>query len=465
MVKKLLLLFIIQISVAYGVGNKTDAMCVSKSDLKNGIFIKTNLSKTKPYQYEPFIYTIKLYSKHAANNIQLEPLNIEDSYVKSIEFNKVYTEQKNGIVFNVAECSYMITPLSANMVTIPSLKISGISLLNKYQTVGGFFQSEYEQPKSQVDLDQKEFVLKSEEFKIEVLPPVGEVSPWIPAKRLSVSENLEMKQYKIGESITRVITINAEGIRSNQLPDISKNLPNSDDYKIYAEAPKADENIKNGKITSSKEYTYSIISQKTGKIILPSVEIKWWDVNNSKFVNSTIPARSIEIKGVANAANLKPTNESPSLASESENWQGKYIYILFLVGVIASISFIYALYKIYLHKYSKNNVMDSRQLEQISTIKEYLKFLQAYSYNNFNTPINSSLAIVFTTLKNNSPEPNQALLDHMQKMLEDALYGNKHIDTKQIAKKCNQLLLMIKVKRPRKKIKKPNDLPNLNPDV
>ncbi|MDA9163782.1 BatD family protein, partial [Rickettsiaceae bacterium] len=430
------------------------------------------VSNANPYKYEPFIYTVKLYSKRAAQNIRLEPLAIEGISVKQININKVTLEKYKGSDINSVESSYLITPLNDKPIIIPPLQVTGNYLEVQNQRFAGFISNDYSEYKPAEAEKLVEFSLNSEGVEVKVLPPVDSVTPWIPAKHLAITETIEASEYKVGEAIIRSVTIKAKGIRSNQLPDIFDDLVNNENYKIYSETPELHDGINNNKITSSKKIRYTIIPQKPGNVALPTASIKWWNVDKLKFVISELDSKIINIKAPDGYISAEQITESKQdvdalLPNEevkiifTEKLSNFLLYTLYMSIVLGVIYLFYS-------RVGKIDVFVKvkprtglNALKQAGTIEEIVLCLKKYAHYKFNLPLNASLDKIFITFKFHNSKLT-VKYDELQKRLESKLYSDKQIDIEQLKKELALLLRTKSKKQTHRKIKKRDSLPALN---
>jgi hypothetical protein len=119
---------------------------------------------------------------------------------------------------------------------------------------------------------------------------------WLPAKLLTLSEKWSdtSPQFRVGEPVTRSITLNARGLSGEQLPPITANLV-SDDFKFYPDQPdiKSDSNDQ-GKLGTRIE-SMAIVPTRAGQLTLPAIEVYWWDTRNDKLQVATLPAKTVTV--------------------------------------------------------------------------------------------------------------------------------------------------------------------------
>ncbi len=472
--------------------------------------LSAHVNKTDPYKSETIIYTVRLISQESLTNIQLGEPSIKGAIVKALGKPKIYQEMKNGSARNVLEAKYSITPLKPGLLTIPSFIIQGarvvqdkspfdsffghegdpFGLLQRFESMGGFgFEK----------LDP--FSLASDEIALDVKSPPADVSPWLPATSLKISESIkDLQSAKVGEPLTRTFTIVGEGIAANQLPNLKEQQGLGNNFKIYADKPLTEESFKKDTITSWREEVYTLIPQHSGTLVLPEISIAWWDVKASKIAYAKIPERTLEVAPgdhQAPPSSLMPPqlnehgtskqieeNIPPPLASKTSQ-TGTPSYTIFyaiigallitIVGVILwAIKLKRGLSKFERENERKDPILESKKAEklpskgimrkppEIKNAKELYLFLQTYGHSHWNTPINAPLDSLFSAALKHCPTLSQEDIDYVVKSLNDALYADKTINLEEVKTRCMAILTSTKGK-PLKLRDKIKNLPNLNP--
>ncbi len=92
----------------------------------------------------------------------------------------------------------------------------------------------------------------------------------------------------------RKITLLAEGVVGSQLPNLEAQQ-NHEDFGVYADKPAMGEDVdgKTGAIIGWRKESYSLIPRKAGRLFLPAVKVKWWDVVNNKIATTEMPGRKV----------------------------------------------------------------------------------------------------------------------------------------------------------------------------
>ena len=261
-----------------------------------GVDLTVILSNDKPYKNEPFIYTAKLTSQRTVANLQLQKPELEDAIVEPLGEPKVYDKVDKGMRVDVMEFSFLITPLKAGPLKIPSVTLQGGIPIKRRGYGGSLFDNTFDPISIMQGFDRLEpFTLRAEEKNLEVRPAA--MTPWLPARSLKIEEIWDPSQVlQEGEPLTRSFKIIAEGIKSSQLPSLNDCQFNGNLFKIYADTPQTGDEVKSGQIKSWRKEQYTLIPQDSGDLTLPEIAVTWWDVVNEEKRITRIPARTLHIK-------------------------------------------------------------------------------------------------------------------------------------------------------------------------
>ncbi len=288
-----------------------------------------SVSNLSPYKNEPFTYRAYLSSKLPLYNVQTQKIQVEDAIVELLEEPKLEEKVIDGILLNVVEFSYLITPLKAGSLTISPIAIQGaIPQRRKGQEHNNLFFM------MQGFNELKPFTLMTKEIEIDIQPAIPEVSPWLPAKALTLEEEWRDNQtLRVGEPFSRTILIKAEGLKASQLPHLEEQ---SSAFKVYADKPEDQEKVLEGVIESTRKNQYTIIPQKDGTCILPEISISWWDTVKKEKRTATLPAHALQILPALEARATPPQQTAPIPAIETPLSSPRSSLLLYyIIGILA----------------------------------------------------------------------------------------------------------------------------------
>jgi hypothetical protein len=117
---------------------------------------------------------------------------------------------------------------------------------------------------------------------------------WLPARDLQLSEEWSRDDDEItaGEPLTRHVTISVLGQIETQIPAIKP--PSAAGVNIYPDKPELSREIRPGGIRGQRKDQYALIGTGPGTVVLPAVEVPWWNVESGEWEIARLPERSIK---------------------------------------------------------------------------------------------------------------------------------------------------------------------------
>jgi hypothetical protein len=230
-------------------------------------------------------------------------LQIADARIEQLGESRTYEKDIDGLRHGVIEMRYAIYPQHSGELIIPA-QIFNAALVDAQPVQDSAAQG----PKSG-----KLMRVTSAELLLTVkAKPITwpDDAPWLPARSLTLSEswNPEPDHTQVGDSLTRSLTVTAEGLSSSQLPP----LPGTDvgGLRRYPDQPVfGNQNSERG-LVGSREDREALVPTRTGAIELPTVDVVWWNTFEDHLEHSSLPARTLHV-----AANPSLVVDTPAGAS------------------------------------------------------------------------------------------------------------------------------------------------------
>ncbi|WP_323844046.1 BatD family protein [Microbulbifer magnicolonia] len=274
-------------------GQVSDAIPIIVSEAGTGpdsgdrqAFLEVELDKEKIYVQEQLLVKVRLYTTIGLHDIATEPLQIPGAHVEKVDEQR-YERRIDGVGHAVYELTYAVFPESSGELTIPQLN---------YVAVAG-----RRDPFSLFNRNSQRLRLRSEAKTIEVRPKPDKYSGshWLPADSLGIvqSWSQDPQEFRVGEPITRIITLRAEGLRAAQLPPLPK--LNVEGLKTYPDQPQQDDQVDQSGITGSRIETTAIVATKPGEYQLPPITVTWWDTKTDRQRATQLPAFRFTVSGAA----------------------------------------------------------------------------------------------------------------------------------------------------------------------
>ena len=258
------------------------------------LFLETEVSPKKTaYEQTQLIYTIRLYSSVNIAQATLSEIKVNDpdAMIEKLGNDAEYEEYgENGKRYIVIERKYAIFPQH-----VGELVISPIVFEGRIMTGGHSFfniQTQYKRMSS-----------GQEKVEIKPIPAPFQKNNWFAANDVKLTEewSADPSEVKVGEPITWTLTLKADGCLGSQIPAIPLHF--SSDLKHYLDQPQISNEPNDNANVGVRQVKVALIAIKPGKIILPEITIKWWDLKADKLNETQLPARIIEAASAEVAMN------------------------------------------------------------------------------------------------------------------------------------------------------------------
>jgi BatD DUF11 like domain len=258
----------------------------SKAMGSEPVTVEIETDKDSVYVQEQIVLTIKLVTTVSLSGAQLDPLSITDTFITELD-EKNYKTTINNKPALIVEKRFAIYPLKSGTLTIPALR---------YQVQiddGDVFSRIYGNNNNILRLMTDEKVLD-----IKAAPT--DQSNWLPAENLHISEHWSagLDNLKVGEPISRTVTITAQGLTAAQIPPLAS--MNIDGLTFYQDQAQTDDQKNPKGNQGSRIETTAVIPNKTGKFTLPEIKINWWNTKTKTYEVASLPAVTLNVTSGGN---------------------------------------------------------------------------------------------------------------------------------------------------------------------
>lgn len=128
----------------------------------------------------------------------------------------------------------------------------------------------------------------------------------------------------VGVPITQTITITAEGLTPEQITPLD--FTESTKYRTYPDQPQLSQSLSNSGIVSQRVESRAIVPSQSGTIILPAINLKWWDIETQKEQTAELPSLTLDVLPAFETSENSPqiskfntNNLVPNLTITGEN--------------------------------------------------------------------------------------------------------------------------------------------------
>jgi BatD DUF11 like domain len=280
------------------------------------LFLDAQAEKSSPYVQEPFTYRVKVYYRDPPRRATLSEPQVDGATIEQRGDDTSYTELVDGLRYTVLERRYLVVPQRSGPLRIGSPRLEAVVADGRAGVRrspfadldellgGGVFQGMPAMP----DLGSgRRVVERGPDLTLEVRPqPAGSAAPWLPAQSVQLADqwNPSPLRPRVGEPITRTLTITAQGATAAQLPTLDAGSPEG--VRIYPEPPSAEDLAGGGPPAAVKTLKLALVPTRAGTLTLPEIRLRWWDTVEERQRVAVIPERILQVEPAAGSAATPP---------------------------------------------------------------------------------------------------------------------------------------------------------------
>lgn len=286
------------------------------SDAPGDIFLEVEISPATAYVQSQVIYTQRLYRAVSTGRSSLTPPDVTggESIVVPLGEDREYQTVRDDRTFIVLERRYAVFPQVAGELTIQPMVFEAVVI-----TASGFSSLQR---------------FRSEPVSLSVLPAVAPPpelagAAWLPASGVTIEQRWsgDPEEFTAGIPQTRTLRVEVEGVLETQIPDLS--LFETDTLQQYADQPELARDSSADGTRAVRTERFAVIAQAPGALIIPAVELPWFNVDSREWEVARIEPRQVTVlpsrEPGAEPAPSPVTADAPpaeSGASGLRMWQG-----------------------------------------------------------------------------------------------------------------------------------------------
>ena len=256
------------------------------------LFIEVEATPLNPYIQSQVFYTLRLYTKVDISQARLNEPELADAVIERLGEDSNFNTQVNAVNYSVTERKYVIFPQKSGRLIIKPLVLTAEVLTNGNPNFNSFFNSQMTKTKR----------VESKAITLDVKPAPASFNGkhWLSAEELVLKQEWsgDVQQMKVGEPLTRTLTLLAKGTTVGQLPELNTTNTN-DQLKAYPDQPVLQEQKKADGLLAFREEKIALIPSKAGSYTLPAIEIPWFNTKSQKMEVARIPETTITAVAVA----------------------------------------------------------------------------------------------------------------------------------------------------------------------
>lgn len=270
------------------------------------VFIDASVDQESVYVQAQSVLTLRIYhSVSLYDDSSLTQLDMPQARIESLGEPRTYEKDINGVRHGVIELRYAIFPQASGELMIPAQTFTATAVERSAGTAYNPFGPR----------PGKVLRVKSPQIPLTVKAkpasyPVD--APWLPARSLNLSEvwSPQPDTARVGDSLTRSLLLKAEGLSSAQLPPLPATQVSG--LRRYPDQPQLSNQTGENGLIGSREEREALVANREGLLVLPAVEVLWWNTRTDQLERSSLPARDLQV-----AAN--PSLQALPVVAERDN--------------------------------------------------------------------------------------------------------------------------------------------------
>jgi len=154
-------------------------------------------------------------------------------------------------------------------------------------------------------------------LKVKPIPAAWPDATWLPARQVDIEDiwSTAPDMMNLGSSVTRTITLKAEGLKGNQLPAI--NLESVPGIRSYPDQAKADTLTDDQGVSGLGVSSAAMLVTAAGDYTLPAIRVPWWDTEADQLRYAEIPAYPFSVEAPVSAIAPKAQSLAMSPGADS----------------------------------------------------------------------------------------------------------------------------------------------------
>ena len=261
------------------------------------IFVEVLVEPINPYVQAQVRYSERLfYAIPLRERLRQVQTPGADLLMQPLGDEIKYVAEREGRRYTVIERNYALFAQRSGIIEIPQLVYTARTLpkhLSRAQQAG------YSELGQRIEVRGERVLLN---VRPRPEPPVYTGQYWLPSDQLLLQESWsqEPPQFRVGEPITRTLTLQARGLDAAQLPQL--NIPAISQANIYPDQETSQSRHDGAWIFGRREQRMAIVPTQAGEFTLAEIRLPWWDTGSDSAQVALIPARTIKVLAAATEA-------------------------------------------------------------------------------------------------------------------------------------------------------------------
>ncbi|MDD9177652.1 MULTISPECIES: BatD family protein [Aliivibrio] len=190
-----------------------------------------------------------------------------------------FTERKNGVTWSHQRWEIILYPQEKGRFVVPSTEVNIEVSREGGGNVSGTLYSAPQQFTAAI--------------------PTGLLTDdqtWVSGRNLSIDQqwNRSSEELKVGDTITRTLTIRGEDTLAMLLPNII-NSSSSNEYQSYPQPNQLSDSQTRGDYFSERKESSVYVLQAGGDLTFPAYQLTWWDLDSQQLKTIKVAGETVKV--------------------------------------------------------------------------------------------------------------------------------------------------------------------------
>lgn len=271
------------------------------------VFMEMELAPKKAWAQSEIVLTVRLLSAINVSQVAMGQLKVTelDTVVEPLGDDRQYQTQRGNRAYLVVERKYALFPQRAGVLHIPA-QMGEVTLSSGRSSFFDPFARSGQTRRVRA---------KAQEIRVLPIPADFHGKHWLAARNVQLIEEWSPNppQFKVGEPVTRSLTLRADGVPAAQLPELQKYALAG--IKRYPDQPALKDDKQGDGLSGSRSEKVALMPTQAGSYTLPEIRVPWWNTRTGKMEVARLAPRTIQVlpgsPGVANPPAAQTVTAQP----------------------------------------------------------------------------------------------------------------------------------------------------------
>ncbi|MES9855109.1 MAG: BatD family protein [Sedimenticola sp.] len=287
---------------------KVEVASAPSADEQPDIFIESQALPENPYVQAQLLLRVRLFHAVNINQGTLSDPEVEHALIQRIGKDRRFKTYKGGRQYQMVERLYALFPQSSGQLEIAAPVFNGQvpDRSRQRSRSGRVFGND---PFSSLFSTTKQVRVRGKILTVAVRPqPVAAGGKhWLPSTEVQLSEEWSEAgdKLRVGDPLTRTVTLTARGLTAAQLPDLAQAA--ADGFSSYPDKPELTTDAEGEQGVIGKRLQHiAYIPTRPGLLELPEVVVEWWNTESDRLERLVLPRRRLQVMPAAGAEVERP---------------------------------------------------------------------------------------------------------------------------------------------------------------